>query len=258
MADTNPFQKQAAIPGVKSIIAITSGKGGVGKSTLAANLALALAKEGKAVGLLDCDIYGPSIPRLFGAINQKPEVNEAGKILPIVRFGIKLMSIGFLIDEGAAVVWRGPMLFKAVDQFLHDVQWGDLDFLLVDMPPGTGDVQLTLAQKVPLAGAISICTPQNLALIDVKKSIDMFSRVNVPLIGMVENMAYLQHGDQKIELFPRGEIDAYLDKNKIKKLASLPFYPSVAKASETGIPVMEYAPQSEEAQAFRQLAKALL
>lgn len=250
----NPFEQQATIPGIKHVIAVASGKGGVGKSTVSANVSVALALRGLKVGLLDCDIYGPSIPRLFGAINQKPEINEQGKINPIVRAGVKLMSIGFLVDENAAVVWRGPMLFKAVEQFLRDVSWGELDVLVIDLPPGTGDVQLTLAQKVPLSGAITVCTPQNLALSDVKKSIDMFERINIPVLGIVENMAYLKTGDQKIELFPRGELDHYMDSKKLKKLASLPFFPSVAKASEIGIPIVQSNSQSEEAKIFDELA----
>lgn len=250
----NPFEQQAAIPGIKHVIAIASGKGGVGKSTVSANVSVALALRGLKVGLLDCDIYGPSIPRLFGAINQKPEINQQGKINPILRAGVKLMSIGFLVDENAAVVWRGPMLFKAVEQFLRDVNWGELDVLVIDLPPGTGDVQLTLAQKVPLTGAITVCTPQNLALSDVKKSIDMFERINIPILGIVENMAYLKTGDQKIELFPRGELDHYIDSKKLKKLVALPFFPAVAKASEIGIPIMQSNSQSEEARIFDELA----
>ena len=170
----NPFEQQAPIEGVKNIIAVASGKGGVGKSTVASNLAISLAKEGKKVGLLDADIYGPSVPRLFGSINQKPEVTKENRIIPLNRYGVKLMSLGFITDEDAALVWRGPMLFKAMDQLLRDVLWEDLDYLVVDLPPGTGDVQLSLAQKVPVTGALIVSTPQNISFIDVKKSIDMF------------------------------------------------------------------------------------
>lgn len=252
----NPFDRQAAIPGIRHIVAVASGKGGVGKSTVAANLSVALSQSGAKVGLLDCDIYGPSVPRLFGTLNQKPAVDQKGRIQPIERYGVKLMSIGFLVPEDAGIVWRGPMLFKAVDQFLRDVDWGDLDYLVIDMPPGTGDVQLTLAQKVPISGAITICTPQNLALTDVKRAVDMFHRLNVPVLGMVENMAYyVGPSGEKLDLFPKGEIDAYCDKLKIKKLLGLPFYPALAKASEIGIPLAEQARESAESKSFQSLAQ---
>lgn len=253
---SNPFNNQAPIPGIKHIIAVSSGKGGVGKSTVSANLAVALVKSGATVGLLDCDIYGPSIPRLFGAINQKPNLNESGKLLPIERYGVKLMSLGFLVEENAAVIWRGPMLFKTIDQFLKDVVWGDLDYLVIDLPPGTGDVQLTLAQTVPMTGALTVTTPQNIALADVKKSIDMFSRVNVPVLGVVENMAYFEvpGSQEKVQLFPKGELDSYLDKSRIEKISVLPFFTQLAKSGEIGIPVCESSPKSTEAQAFSDLA----
>lgn len=255
----NPFDRQAAIPGIRHILAVASGKGGVGKSTIAANLAMALGKSGAKVGLLDCDIYGPSIPRLFGTLNQKLAVDEKGRIQPLERYGVKLMSIGFLVPEDTGIVWRGPMLFKAVDQFLRDVDWGELDYLVIDMPPGTGDVQLTLAQKVPISGALTVCTPQNLALIDVKRAVDMFHRLNVPVLGMVENMAYyVGPNGEKLELFPRGEIDAYCDKLKLKRLQGLPFFPAVAKASEVGIPVVEQSLQSAESAPFVALAKEVM
>lgn len=182
----------------------------MGKSTVSSNLALALVKTGARVGLLDADIYGPSIPRMFGALNQKPELDSNRKLLPIERLGVRLMSIGFLVDEELAVVWRGPMLFKAMDQFFRDVAWGELDYLLIDLPPGTGDIQLSLAQKVPVAGAIAVTTPQNVALTDVKKAIDMWTRTGVPILGMVENMAWLEQNGQRVQLFPRGSLESYL------------------------------------------------
>jgi ATP-binding protein involved in chromosome partitioning len=253
---TNPFDQQQPIPGVKHVIAVSSGKGGVGKSTVAANLAMALAKKFK-VGLLDADIYGPSIPRLFGALNQKPGFNTNGKLEPLVRYGLKLMSIGFLIEETSAVVWRGPMLFKAMDQFLRDVNWGELDFLVVDLPPGTGDIQLSLAQKVPISGVLTVSTPQNLALVDVKKAIDMFQRVNVRILGLVENMAYMLNpvNGEKMQLFPKGELDSFLKEKQIKNLGQIPFHPSVALSSEAGIPIVEGNSNSIEAQAFTHLAE---
>lgn len=251
----NPFDQQKAIPNVKHIIAVSSGKGGVGKSTVATNLALALAKKSK-VGLLDADIYGPSIPRMLGAINQKPVVNADKKIEPITRYGLKTMSIGYLVEETSAVVWRGPMLFKAMDQFFLDVNWGELDYLIIDLPPGTGDVQLSLAQKVPLSGAVMVSTPQNISLIDVKKAIDMWNRVGAPLLGLIENMSYLLNpvNGEKIQLFPKGELDAYLDSKKILKLGEVPFNPSVSLGSEAGVPVVESYPTGSEAQAFFKIA----
>ncbi len=254
----NPFDQQKAIPGVKHIIAVSSGKGGVGKSTVATNLALALSKSAK-VGLLDADIYGPSIPRMMGAVNQKPEITPEQKIMPLVRYGLKLMSIGFIVEEGAAVVWRGPMLFKAMDQFIRDVQWGDLDFLIVDLPPGTGDIQLSLAQKVPMAGAVLVSTPQNIALIDAKKAVDMWSRVAVPILGMIENMSYMlaPGTNEKIQMFPKGELDQYLDAKKIPKIGEVPFNPSVSLAGEAGIPIVESNPKSIEAEVFFKAAEKL-
>lgn len=259
MATPNPFDQQNKIPGVKHIIAVSSGKGGVGKSTVATNLAMALARKNK-VGLLDADIYGPSIPRMLGTLNQKPQINpETNALEPVVRYNMKLMSIGFLVEEGAAVVWRGPMLFKAMDQFLRDVHWGELDYLVVDLPPGTGDVQLTLVQKVPVSGAVLVSTPQNVALIDVKKAVDMFQRVNIPLLGMVENMAYMINpsNGEKMQLFPKGEIDSFIAAKGMKKLGEIPFNPSVGLACEAGIPIVEANSQGTEAQEFMKIADHL-
>lgn len=258
MASPNPFDQQQAIPGVKHIIAVSSGKGGVGKSTVATNLAMALSKRNK-VGLLDADIYGPSVPRMLGTLNQKPNINENNMLEPIVRYGVKLMSIGFLVEEGAAVVWRGPMLFKAMDQFLRDVNWGELDYLVIDLPPGTGDVQLSVAQKIPVAGALVVSTPQNISLIDVKKSIDMFNRVNVKILGLVENMAYMLNpvNGEKIQMFPKGELESYLQQKGIPKIGEVPFNPSVGIAAEAGIPVVESHSSGAEAQEFMNIANRI-
>ncbi len=183
------MSKQAEIPGVAAVIAVASGKGGVGKSTTALNLALGLRDLGLRVGLLDADIYGPSVPRLTG-INEKPQLDDNRKMIPIQRFGLAIMSIGFLVEEDTAMIWRGPMVMSAITQMLRDVAWGTLDILVVDMPPGTGDAQLTLAQNVPLKGAIIISTPQDLSLIDARRGLAMFKKVNVPVLGIVENMSY--------------------------------------------------------------------
>lgn len=256
----NPFLNQAPIPGVKKIVAVGSGKGGVGKSTIALNLAMGLRQAGRQVGLLDADIFGPSLPRLTGTLDQRPEVDSSGRISPLLRHGLKLMSIGHLVDENMAVIWRGPMLFKVMEQFLRDVAWGELDDLIVDLPPGTGDVALTLAQKVPLTGAIVVCTPQNLALTDAKKAIDMFEKIHVPVLGVVENMAYLRREGQteEMELFPRGELDTFLSQRGLRKLGRIPFHPSVGLASEAGLPVLESSPQTPEAEAFRVLSREVI
>lgn len=259
MTQINPFDKQTAIPGVKKIIAVASGKGGVGKSTVSTNLALALRKYG-TVGLLDADIYGPSIPRMMGAINQKPAVSNGNIIEPVVRYGIKIMSLGFLIEESAAVVWRGPMLFKAMDQFFRDVKWGDLDYLIIDLPPGTGDVQLSLVQKVPVTAAVIVSTPQNIALIDAKKAIDMFERTQVKIAGVVENMSYMINpvNGEKMQLFPKGEMDSYLKSKNLTKLVEIPFNTNVSLGSEAGVPIMESYSDSVESKAFAELASKLV
>lgn len=260
MATMNPFEQQKPIDGVKKIIAISSGKGGVGKSTVASNIALALAKKGQKVGLLDADIYGPSVPRMMGALNQKPTITPEQKLIPLERYGLKTMSIGFLIEESLAVVWRGPMLFKAMDQFLRDVQWGELDYLIVDLPPGTGDVQLSLAQKVPVAGTVIVSTPQNISLIDVKRAIDMWERVQVKILGLVENMSFMINpaNGEKIQMFPKGELKSYMDSKKLPLLGEVPFNPTVGLACEAGVPIVESHPQSAEAQSFMQIAEKLI
>ncbi len=255
----SPFEQQSSLPEVQSIIAIGSGKGGVGKSTIASHIAMALAKNFK-VGLLDADFYGPSIPRLFGAINQVPDVDpETKEIFPIIRYNIKLMSLGFMVPETSAAIWRGPMLFKAIDQLLHQVKWAPLDYLIIDLPPGTGDVQLSLAQKVPITGAVNICTPQDMALSDVKKSIDMFEQLNIPVIGIIENMSYLLHPStgEKIQLFPKGGLDHYLSTKKLKKISTLPFHPSLGIACESGIPLLESHPTSPESKLFEDIASTI-
>jgi len=253
----NPFHQQSSIKGVKHIVAVGSGKGGVGKSTIAVNFALALQKLGHSVGLLDADLYGPSLPRMMGCLNQKPAINSENKnVIPLKRFGLQLMSMGFLVEEDLPVIWRGPMLFKAVDQFLKEVDWGQLDYLIVDLPPGTGDVVLTLAQKVPVSSGIVVCTPQNIALVDAKKALNMLAHLKIPCLGVVENMSYFKANPQaeSIDLFPKGQLDQYLSINKIKKLVSIPFHPDIGICCESGVPFVESQPQSEEGKAFFKLA----
>ncbi len=255
----HPGHQSYPIDGVKNIIAVSSGKGGVGKSTITTQLATALQQKGLSIGVLDCDIYGPSIPRLFGISNQKPEFNEFRKLEPIRKYGVVTMSMGYLINEDTALIWRGPMLFKAIEQFLRDVMWGELDILLIDLPPGTGDVQLTIAQKVPLSGALVITTPQNLSLIDVQKSIDMFQRLNISILGIIENMSCFQSEDGKIHpLFPKGDLNKYLQKEKIKKLASLPFSIKIAHSSECGIPLSITEPDSHEVKPLSKIASEII
>lgn len=254
----NPFEQQRPIPGIKHIIAVSSGKGGVGKSTVSANLAVALAQLGAKVGLLDADIYGPSIPRMFGILTQTPPVNAQNKIEPVDRYSVKIMSMGLLVGDNQALIWRGPMLFKAIEQLLRDVEWGQLDYLLVDLPPGTGDVQLSLAQKVPMTAALTVSTPQNISLIDVTRSIDMFKKLNVPMFGVVENMScYLAPSGERMPLFPRGELDNYLKENEIEKLAEIPFAQNTSLGSEIGMPVVHSKPESEEGKIFLKLAEKI-
>lgn len=234
------------LPGVKNIIAVVSGKGGVGKSTVAANLALALAQDGAKVGLMDADIYGPSVPIMFGVRGERPlmkEVNGKGFIVPLERFGIKLMSIGVLVDEKSAVVWRGPMASSAIRQFVTDVDWGELDYLVIDMPPGTGDIHLTLMQLVPVTGAIIVTTPQQVALADAKKGIAMFAQaqLNVPIIGLVENMAYFTPAElpnNKYYLFGKEGGKHLADEYDLNFLGQIPLVQSICEGGDIGIPVM--------------------
>ncbi len=257
---TNPYSQQRPVPGIKNIITVGSGKGGVGKSSVTAHLAVALKQMGFTVGILDTDIYGPSIPRLFGCLNQKPAIDDVTqKIKTIDKYGIKLMSMGFLIEEGQAVVWRGPMLFKALDQFFRDVDWGELDYLLIDLPPGTGDIALSVAQKVPVQGALVVSTPQNLSLVDARKAFDMFEQIRIPVVGFIENMSYLMvpGTDQKIQLFPKGQTDVFLKTKTDLRRFEIPFETELALACEMGLPLNQMNSSHSVALTFNEIAEMI-
>ena len=248
----SPMSKQSEIPGIAAVIAVASGKGGVGKSTTALNLALGLRDLGLRVGLLDADIYGPSVPRLTG-IREKPQLNDDKKMIPIVRFGLAIMSIGFLVEEDTAMIWRGPMVMSAITQMLRDVAWGTLDVLVVDMPPGTGDAQLTLAQNVPLKGAVIISTPQDLSLIDARRGLAMFKKVNVPVLGIVENMSYFQcpHCGTRSDIFGHGGARHEAERLGVPFLGEIPLHMSIRATSDSGTPVVESEPDGPHAAIYR-------
>ena len=244
--NTNRRDAKSVLPHVKNIIVVASGKGGVGKSTVAANLALALSEGGAKVGLMDADIYGPSVPIMFGVRGERPmmtNVEGKGMIMPIEKFGIKIMSIGLLIDEKQAVVWRGPMASSALKQFITDVNWGELDYLVIDMPPGTGDIHLTLVQTVPVTGAVMVTTPQDVALADAKKGIAMFSgsQINVPIIGLVENMSYFTPAelpDNKYYIFGKDGGKRLAESLEIPLLGQIPLVQSIREGGDDGVPAM--------------------
>jgi ATP-binding protein involved in chromosome partitioning len=248
----SPMSRQAEIPGVAAVIAVASGKGGVGKSTTALNLALGLRDLGLKVGLLDADIYGPSVPRLTG-IREKPELTDGRKMIPIERFGLSIMSIGFLVEEDTAMIWRGPMVMSAITQMLRDVVWGALDVLVVDMPPGTGDAQLTLAQNVPLKGAIIISTPQDLSLIDARRGLAMFTQVNVPVLGIVENMSYFQcpHCGTRSDIFGHGGARHEAERLGVPFLGEIPLHMAIRATSDAGTPVVVSEPDGPHAAIYR-------
>lgn len=244
-----------SVPGVTSVIAVASGKGGVGKSTVAVNLALGLAALGLKTGLLDCDIYGPSVPKLMG-ISEKPRA-QGKKLLPIEKYGIKTMSIGFLVEEDKPMIWRGPMVQSAITQMLADVEWAPLDVMVVDMPPGTGDAQLTLAQRVPLKGAVIVSTPQDLALIDARKALAMFRRTEVPVLGIVENMSVFvcPHCGQASHIFGHGGARQTAASLGCDFLGEIPLVPAIRETSDAGMPVVATAPSGPEAQSFIAVAR---
>jgi ATP-binding protein involved in chromosome partitioning len=251
-------QKAALLlPDVKAIVAVASGKGGVGKSTVAVNLAVALALAGHKVGLLDADIYGPSLPRMLGVMRRPEVVGE--RMNPVEAWGVKCMSIGFLVDEETPMIWRGPMVMGALEQMLGQVNWGALDVLVVDMPPGTGDAQLTMAQRVALTGAVIVSTPQDIALIDARRGVKMFERVHVPVLGLVENMSYYccPNCGHRAELFGHGGARAEAARQNTDFLGEVPLVLEVRTASDAGTPIVAAAPESEPAKAFRAVADAV-
>jgi len=252
-----PWASQNKLPGIKRVVAVASGKGGVGKSTLSVNLACALRHLGAEVGLLDCDIYGPSIPLMMG-VHDRPTVSAAEKLVPPAKHGVKLMSMGFLIEDDSPVIWRGPMIMKAIQQFLTEVEWGDLDYLLVDLPPGTGDAQLSLCQTVPLDGGLIVTTPQEASLGVVRKGIAMFEKVNVPILGIVENMSFfIAPSGERLELFGHGGGQAEAQRRQLPFLGAIPFFTEIRLGGDAGLPVVVSQPEAPPGQAFIAIAKAL-
>jgi ATP-binding protein involved in chromosome partitioning len=254
MQPHGPGQQKIALPGVRSIVAVASGKGGVGKSTVAANLALALKEQKQQVGLLDADIYGPSVPIMMGVGDVDPQTTP----FPIDRYGIKLMSMGFLVKPEQAVIWRGPMVDKYLRQFLMAIDWGELDCLVIDLPPGTGDAQLTLTQAVPLSGAVIVTTPQEVSLIDARKGLEMFRQVRVPVLGIVENMSYFIGDDGKrYDIFRHGGGEKLAGMVGVEFLGAIPIDPRVAECGDMGEPIVRKYADSPIAAAYRQLAQTV-
>jgi ATP-binding protein involved in chromosome partitioning len=247
--------QKLSLPGVKNLIAVASGKGGVGKSTVAANLALALQARGARVGLMDADIYGPSVPIMMGLQGVDPQKTA----FPMEKYGLRLMSMGFIVKPEQAVIWRGPMVHRAITQFLTDLDWGQLDYLVIDLPPGTGDAQLTLTQTAPLTGAVIVTTPQNVSLIDARKGLEMFRQVRVPVLGIVENMSYFVGDDGKrYELFRHGGGRKLATEAGVPFLGDIPIDPRVAESGDTGDPIVHKHPDSVVARAYRQLADTVV
>ena len=253
-----PVQPQQLLPGVKNIIAVASGKGGVGKSTVSANLAVALAQDGASVGLLDADITGPNIPLMLGVEGQ-PVASPNNKILPLERYGVKVISIQFFVPEGQPIVWRGPLVGGAIQQFLRDVEWGDLDYLVIDLPPGTSDAQLTLAQAVPISGSVLVTTPQDVALLDVTKALAMFRRLSVPVMGIVENMTAFvcPHCGEATEIFGRGGGERFARENDLEYFGGIPLDIRVRQGGDAGVPAVAQRDSGPAADAMRTLARTV-
>jgi ATP-binding protein involved in chromosome partitioning len=252
----NQPQQEPILPGVKHVIAVASGKGGVGKSTVAANLAVSLAQSGAKVGLLDTDIYGPSVPTMFD-VKERPNITTDKKLVPIEKHGVKLVSMGFLVDVDQAMIWRGPMVTSAVKQFMQEVNWGELDYLVLDLPPGTGDIQLTIVQTVPLTGAVIVSTPQTVALDDARKGVAMFSKVNVPVLGIVENMSYFVPDDmpeKKYYIFGKHGARRLAQKLEVPFLGEVPLREQIRETSDSGTPVVAADPSSPAAIGLKEIA----
>jgi len=249
----------SGVPGIRSVVAVASGKGGVGKSTTSVNLALALTRLGQRTGLLDADIYGPSQPRMLG-ITGKPTTPDGKKIHPMENYGVKVMSMGFLVEEDAPMIWRGPMVQSALQQMLGDVEWGELDVLVVDLPPGTGDAQLTMAQRVPLAGAVVVSTPQDIALLDARKAINMFRKVDVPILGIIENMSYFlcPHCGGRSEIFAHGGARATAEQFKVEFLGEIPLDLVIREETDLGRPPVVSHPDGAQAAAYLEVARAVI
>ncbi len=255
-------KKNSVLPGVKNTIAVASGKGGVGKSTVAVNLAVALAKDGAKVGLIDADIYGPSIPLMLG-VNERPKVFQSEnsvKMIPLEKYGVRFISIGLLVDDTAPIIWRGPMASGAIKQFMSDVEWGELDFLIFDLPPGTGDIQLTLVQTIPLTGAVIVTTPQEVSLIDARKALMMFNRVNVPVLGVVENMSYFIAPDtgRKYDIFGSGGGEKICKELSVELLGGIPIDPRIREGGDNGIPMVYDLPDTEYSKIMMDIARNLV
>ena len=261
--DENNTPQLQSIKGIKQVIAVSSGKGGVGKSTIAVNLACSLAKLGLKTGLLDADIYGPNTPSMLGVSDENPKVNGSGndqRLIPIVKFGISIVSMGFLIEEGQPVIWRGPMLNSIIRQFLYQVEWNDLDFLIIDLPPGTGDAQISLAQSVPIGGAIIVTTPQKVSLQDSRRGLAMFKQLGVPLLGVVENMSVFippDQPDKKYEIFGKGGGQLLAEENQLPLLAKIPIEMPVVRESNLGIPIAISDPNTNSSIKFKELASLI-
>jgi len=254
------FHEKSPISGIKYMIAVASGKGGVGKSTTSINLALSLQNLNQKVGVLDADIYGPSIPTLLNVKGYKPDVTEEKKLIPIESMGLKCMSMGFIVPEDSALIWRGPMVMSALNQMLREVDWGELDVLVIDLPPGTGDAVLTLCQNIPLSGAVIVSTPQDLALIDAKRAISMFGTVNVPVLGMVENMSYFEcpNCNHQSEIFGRGGAKKAGEDMELTVLGEVPLEMDIRSGSDSGIPISVSSPNSTGAKAYENIAQNVL
>lgn len=250
-------EPEKLLPQVSHVVAVASGKGGVGKSTTSVNLAIALAQSGAKVGLLDADIYGPNVPQMMGVHGTPAQVNN--RLLPFEQFGVKMMSLGFFVPADEAVIWRGPMVHQAITQLLRDVNWGELDFLLVDLPPGTGDAQLSLVQSVPLTGVVIVCTPQPVALSDAMRGLAMFQKTNVPVLGIVENMAYFAcpHCSERTDIFAHGGARSEAARVKVPFLGEVPLDPEIRIGGDEGRPIMVANPESPQAAAYRSIAVAV-